>query len=197
MTMIIYKVTNKINSKSYIGCTRFTLEERKKKHLTDYKLNTFKHRKFYAALNKHGEDSFTWEVIDTAETKAEAIEREKYWIAFCNSCRHGYNANNGGSGTNGYIYSDETRMKMREAKLGIPKTDEHKKRMSESAMKIHQGERHGMSKLTSDNVYIIKKLLANKNMTQARIAEMYNVAQGTIASIKQGKTWKHVKIKTV
>ena len=175
----IYKVTNTINNKSYIGCTRFTLEERKKKHLTDYNLAAFKHRKFYAALNEYGEDSFTWEVIETASDKPEAIEREKYWIRFCNSCRHGYNANTGGSGTNGYTYSPEQLKVMSDKKLGL-----------------YAGSKSVLSKLNEHNVYIIKKLLSTGVMKQTEIANLYNVDSTTINAIKAGRTWRHVTIET-
>lgn len=179
MTMIIYKVTNTINGKSYIGCTRFTLDERRAKHLIDYKLERFKHRSFYAALNECGVEAFTWEVIDMASNKDEAIEREKYWIAFCNSCRHGYNMNTGGSGTNGYTYSPEQLKIMSDKKLGL-----------------YAGSKHGKSKLREDNVYIIKKLLSTGVMKQKEIADLYNVSQGAISAIHLGYSWKHVQIES-
>ena len=50
--MIIYKVTNKINGKVYIGKTKYTLNDRKSQHFSECKLyNT--HNKFHNALRKY------------------------------------------------------------------------------------------------------------------------------------------------
>ena len=49
--MIIYKVTNKINGKVYIGKTKYTLNDRKSQHFSECKLyNT--HNKFHNALRE-------------------------------------------------------------------------------------------------------------------------------------------------
>lgn len=77
--MIIYKATNKINGKVYIGQTEKDLEWRKNKHKQDSKrIDTY----FYRAINKYGWDNFEWEVIDnTAQNRKELNELEKYYIA--------------------------------------------------------------------------------------------------------------------
>lgn len=193
-TYTIYKATNTINDECYIGYTRLELDQRKAKHLIDYKLDTFKHRKFYAALNEYGEDTFIWEAIDTTSNKTDAINREKYWISYYDSCKRGYNANEGGAGTNGYTFSDETRMKMREAKLGVPKSDEHKKAMSKAAIGKHRGEKSGVSKLTDDKVREIKRLLATSSMSVNELGEMFNVHPSNISNIKCNRTWKHITL---
>ena len=59
--MLIYKATNIINNKSYIGLTTRTLQERKLEHLRHTKTeNTYFHR----AINEYGKDNFLWEIID-------------------------------------------------------------------------------------------------------------------------------------
>lgn len=55
--MIIYKVTNKINGKVYIGKTKYTLNDRKSQHFSECKLyNT--HNKFHNALRKYERRNF-------------------------------------------------------------------------------------------------------------------------------------------
>ena len=69
--MIVYKATNKINNKVYIGITTKTLEHRKSIHKKDSKTkNTY----FYKAIRKHGFDYIKWEVIDTALSIEELHE---------------------------------------------------------------------------------------------------------------------------
>ena len=63
----IYKITNKINGKIYIG----------------------------QAIKKYGKENFTIELIEQVE-KDKLDEREVYWISFYNSYQKGYNCTLGG-----------------------------------------------------------------------------------------------------
>jgi len=53
------------------------------------------------------------------------------------------------------------------------------------------GERHGLSKLTRNDVHQIREMLA-KGTSQRKIAARFNVRQGTISYIKSGETWGHL-----
>jgi group I intron endonuclease len=91
--MIIYKATNKINSKIYVGQTTKKIEERMKSHLK--KCKTI----FSKAINKHGFENFIFEIIDNATNKDELDEKEIYWIKELNSLTpNGYNISSGGQG---------------------------------------------------------------------------------------------------
>ncbi len=62
--MIIYKITNLVNNKIYIGQTIKTAEERLKQHIyaaTKHITNT--HLSY--AIRKYGQDNFKIEIIDT------------------------------------------------------------------------------------------------------------------------------------
>lgn len=101
MNGIIYKITNSINNKVYIGKTLETLEERWKQHKKDSM--RFLNRPLYRAMNKYGIENFTIEVIE--RPKIEILsERECYWIQYYNSFHFGYNATRGGDGTVLYDY---------------------------------------------------------------------------------------------
>lgn len=107
--MIIYKVTNKINGKVYIGKTKRSIETRWKQHVHDAR---GKHRcgKLQKAILEHGEKNFIVEQIDCAATNDEANDKEIYWIAFYNSTETGYNTSAGGrnSGANKKVVNVET-----------------------------------------------------------------------------------------
>lgn len=108
--MIIYKVTNIVNNKVYIGKTKRSLKERKREHLRDmHKCKYY----FYNALNKYGEENFIWEVIDKALTPKELNEKEKYWIDYYKSYddKFGYNSTLGGEATwfDNHKYTNEQR----------------------------------------------------------------------------------------
>ena len=101
MTGIIYKITNNINGKVYIGKTLETLETRWNQHQKDSK--RFPNRPLYRAINKYGIENFIIEIIEKPEIDILS-ERESYWIKYYNSYRSGYNATLGGDGRVLYDY---------------------------------------------------------------------------------------------
>jgi len=97
----IYKVTNTVNGKMYIGQTSRTIEERWKEHLSD----TFGHyTKFVSPLHrailKYGLDAFAVEQIEACGSSS-LDERERYWIKHYNTHENGYNADFGGRSNRG------------------------------------------------------------------------------------------------
>ena len=103
MTGIIYKHTNTINNKSYIGFTKNTLDFRLNEHINDARNNS--DRVFHKAIRKYGIDIFTSEILETLinTTKNIICDREIFWIAFYNThykTGFGYNMTDGGEGGN-------------------------------------------------------------------------------------------------
>lgn len=93
----IYKITNKINGKVYIGKTMFSIEERWKQHCRERIRNRCEKRPLYNAMNKYGVENF---IIEQIEECSEEIlsDREIYWINYFDSFKNGYNATCGGDG---------------------------------------------------------------------------------------------------
>lgn len=92
--MIVYKITDKINNKVYIGITTKSLEERFEGHLNRMRQGDKRH--LYCAMRKYGIENFSIEQIDSALTYEELLEKEKYYIKLFNSCEDGYNLTYGG-----------------------------------------------------------------------------------------------------
>ena len=93
----IYKITNLINQKIYIGKTQKSIEERWRRHWADSKRANISNRPLYKAFNKYGENNFTIEIIEECSLD-ELEEREIYWIEKLGSFKYGYNATTGGDG---------------------------------------------------------------------------------------------------
>ena len=91
----VYKITNKINGKIYIGQTYRSIEERFSEHKKDAFRDRSEKRPLYSAMRKYGVDSFYIELIEETENP---LEREKYWIEYFKSFKNGYNATIGGDG---------------------------------------------------------------------------------------------------
>lgn len=93
----IYKITNTINGKCYIGQSR-DIEARWAKHLSVYKSSP--EWELYRAFKKYGISAFSFEVIEEC-TIGELNEREIYWITHFDSFNSGYNMTLGGEVCNG------------------------------------------------------------------------------------------------
>ena len=148
--MIIYKATNTVNGKCYIGQTRHSLEYRKRVHLTKARQGVLTH--FYSAIRKYGERSFEWEIICSAKDKQTLNELETFYITKYDSIRNGYNMVDGGDNNIMDIESVKTKhdkvMQSAEVRAKIsnsmkryrevhPFTAEHRKKLSEKAKGNH------------------------------------------------------------
>ena len=87
----IYKITNKINGKIYIGqsnnCERRFKEHQQKGESSRIPLDV--------AIQKYGKDNFTYEIIEECDIE-KLNERESYWIQTLNAVENGYNCSEGG-----------------------------------------------------------------------------------------------------
>lgn len=82
--MWIYKITNKINNKAYIGQTIRPVHQRFNRHVNDA-YNKIKDTHFCRALCKYGKEAFIVEIIDHAFSIEELNKKEQYWIKFYNT----------------------------------------------------------------------------------------------------------------
>lgn len=111
----VYKHTNKINGKSYIGITSRKPEDRWGTNGYKYQSQKSKYLCFSKAIQKYGWDNFTHEILFTGLTKEDACKKEKELISFYNSkAPFGYNLTDGGEGTSGYEVSEEFKQRRSE-----------------------------------------------------------------------------------
>ena len=93
----IYKITNDINNKIYIGKTDFNIQKRWSEHCKDARQDRQEQRPLYNAIKKYGIEHFHIEEIEECSIEL-ASDREKYWIEYYGSFKYGYNATIGGDG---------------------------------------------------------------------------------------------------
>lgn len=103
MVGYIYKISNDINDKVYIGKTLDSLEARLKIHFKDCYNRKYEKRPLYNAMNKYGIWHFKIDLVEECDAKVLS-EREIYWINYYNSYYKGYNATFGGDGKQLYDY---------------------------------------------------------------------------------------------
>lgn len=135
---LIYKVTNLINGKIYVGKTVNSLAYRRRSHEAgSLRSDGFA---FSSAIIKYGKDSFNWQVIDTAVSIGCLNEKECRWIAYFKSHGpDGYNLTDGGEGVLGLRHSKSSRERIGNSLRGRerqPLSEEHKRKISEANKKF-------------------------------------------------------------
>ena len=134
-TGYIYKISNDINNKIYIGQTNQKILFRFRQHISEAKHKKVNNH-FHNAIFKYGKDHFMVESIETIEANSideltkQLDEKEIYWINQYDSFYNGYNSTIGGSGTRGLYgelnpfygkhHTKETLKKLSESHSGMP-----------------------------------------------------------------------------
>lgn len=135
----VYKATNRVNGKCYIGITSREIDCRWREHLSRSR-NNDRNSRLYAAMRKYGSEAFVVEVLDQSDTEESIRELERKYIASCDSYNNGYNCNLGGEGflkfpeeirrkisesQKGKVIPEAVREKMSKAKRGDSRCAEH------------------------------------------------------------------------
>jgi len=115
----IYKITNTINNKVYIGQT---VQDPHKRWLEHKRKMSNRHLK--SAFELYGKDAFKFEIIEECYSKEQLDEREKFHIAETKD--NNYNFRDGGSHG---LHSEETKKLM-----SRPMSEEHKEKIRQKAI---------------------------------------------------------------
>jgi len=140
----IYKATNKINGKSYIGFAK-RWPYRKTEHLNEsYRVNAVCYNThFHRAIRKHGWDNFDWEVLYQSSDGNHTLKvMEAHFISEYDTFENGYNQTKGGEGSLGRKHSEETKAKIREKRKQQVFTEETKKLWSEQRKGVPKSQSH-------------------------------------------------------
>ena len=172
MLGVVYKGTNKVNGKGYIGITRASVFTRIHQHK---RMSGSGRTTVGNAIKKYGWQSFIWEVLGTTEDLADLYDMERGFIASHNTFAcikggHGYNRTSGGGGLCGV--NDPWDEKQRRVALG----------RQPYIMRAHKTLRGsgGPVKLTAAKVLNIRK----DPRVNLAIAKEYGVSEGVISKIK-------------
>lgn len=147
----IYKITNLINQKAYIGQSN-DIERRFKEHQQKGETSRIP---LDIAIQKYGKDMFSYEVIEECDI-SQLNDKEEYWINYYHTKDNGYNCTNGGN-------------------------------------QQSLGENNGRSKLTIEEVQLIRKAYAN-HKKQRDIYELFSdkISFGYFQNLWQGRSWAHI-----
>lgn len=198
MKFIIYKITNMVNQKIYIGYTSKTFEQRFRRHCMDS--TRAKKGYFQRALCKYGVHNFSHEIIYESMDGKHIKDAEIYFINYFNSDKKhiGYNQHRGGGGgstTLGRKHSDATKQKIREAHLGSKRSEEIKQKLRGRRLTQEKkdaiGNFHRGKKLTDSHILLLKnrvvseetrRKLRNRKPSKETREKMSNSLKGRIVS---------------
>lgn len=110
----VYRITNRVNGKFYIGITRNAPEFRFRQHVNNARYKA-KYSRLAAAIIKYGKENFFVEILETHSSDEQVKLAE---IRLIKEARPHYNVTLGGDGTTGHTLSEEQRQKARERMLG-------------------------------------------------------------------------------
>jgi group I intron endonuclease len=185
MLCSIYKITNTINNKGYVGQTWKTIQKRFQEHKRPaYKGCIHLHN----ALNKYGRDNFTIELLTVCGTQDTADYWERYFITKYNSIDNGYNLRNGGHGDYNVLSK-----KLSATMKGRPSPLRGRPQPKELVLRRTRGQK-GRKKSPEQVAKLVAALTGRKqtpehiaNMKTAQAARAYKHSPETLAKMK-GKT---------
>jgi group I intron endonuclease len=162
--MIVYKTTNLINGKIYIGQD----SNADPKYFGSGNL-------LKKAFKKYGIESFKKEILEECTSKKDLNDKEKYWINFFNSTNKkiGYNISEGGTGGKLTIV-EWKKGKTYEEAYGEEKAKEIKNRLSEK----RKGKKRNFVNITPEDMG--KKISASLHALNIERTDEYkkNVSKG-------------------
>lgn len=135
---IIYKATNIVNGKCYIGQTVRTLDKRIYNHFYNAKKVKKEDendcRYFYRTLRKYGIKNFKWEMLKECNSREMLNLMETFMIMVHKShhTENGYNMNFGGDGQSGFKHTIKTKNKIKKSLDKINFKETRKKSFTEN-----------------------------------------------------------------
>jgi group I intron endonuclease len=171
---VIYKITNIVNGKFYIGKTK-NIKKRWKGHLS---MVGKKRHPLYDSILYYGKDNFIIEIVDKADSLL-IDDLEKEWIKKTNAIELGYNITEGGTGGDTFTNLTEEQKEIRRKNYSIASKISNQKNIGlhrQNTKKLWENdeyrykvtnklkERYKNQEFKQQRIEIMKKTLSNPDM---------------------------------
>jgi group I intron endonuclease len=142
----IYLIKNITNNKVYIGSAA-NISKRWSKHKKDLEKGKHHSCLLQRAWDKYGEEKFKFEIIEEVSNSEHLLSYEQVYLDYYKSYEkdRGYNICKTADSPYGIKRSEETKNKISGARIGRKLSEEHKKKLSESAKNMSEETRKKMS----------------------------------------------------
>lgn len=186
---VIYKITNTINNKFYIGSTQ-NLIKRYYTHLNHIRTNKSTCIALIAAVKKYKEENFKFEIIKECSVE-NLLQEEQHYI---NTLNPEYNIAKIAGSNLGIKRSKEVKQKKSASQKNNWENSNYRKKHLELLSKNwKKGETHKMAKLSESCVKEIK-LKIKEGLLPKQISDLLKVSYYSVKDIQRNKSWKHVEI---
>lgn len=190
----IYKITNSVNGKFYIGSAT-SVARRWQKHRWCLERGIHENQKLQHAWNKYGAISFKCEVIELVSDPDDLINREQYWIDFLNPIENGYNIAPTAGNTLGYKHSESSKRKLSILHKGKVLPDWHREKL----LQANTGRKHTLEareKISAANKGKVRSkehCLRMSAMNKGRVISAEWAANISAANKGKKKTAEHIE----
>ena len=150
----IYKITNFVNNKVYIGQT-INLRTRSSQHFSALKQNKHQNKHLQCSFNKHGIENFKYEIIEFCEPE-KLNELEIFYIKKYNATNRNYGYNRENGGVLNRTLSEEARkemsLRLKGKYAGEKNPNYGKHRSTETKQKISEALSHDIEPAIKDYI---------------------------------------------
>lgn len=187
--MIIYKVTNKLNGKIYIGQTIQSLKRRFANHACQGHC-------LYSAIKKYSKENFKIQLLARCNSREEMNHRESYYIKLFNTLApNGYNLTSGGPLGASHVY---TKRKLSVSHRGIALGRKHSEETKKKIALGNTGKKFSPERTSNISKSLKGKIspLRGRKHTEETKQKMSAIHRGQIAwnkGIKTGIPAAHCK----
>lgn len=186
---VVYKITNLVIGKIYIGQTTKTPPEKRLKHHFYDAMNRKSKCYIHRSMWKYGIQNFIFEIVCYAFNDDALNEMEKHFIKLykSNNPEFGYNLTEGGGGVSGYRHTEDSKQKGGLTHKNIPLSEEHKQKLSKAHTKCAVGQ----YTLSGEFITIFPSIRAAEHVTGIANSSICDGCKGKRKSAG-GFMWRYV-----
>lgn len=206
----VYKITNTINKKIYVGSATSTkdgFKDRIRTHIRLLRNNAHYNKHLQSSWNKYGENAFEFEIVEVIAGKDNILKREQYFIdLFKTTDRNvGYNKSPVAGNQLGFKHSDESKRKMSESAkrnskqtsarmklfmIGKKPSEEAKRKTSETLKGIKRDDnfKRKMREIATG------RKMSDESKEKMRLAKLGTISKKRLKVIQLGKDGNLIKI---
>jgi group I intron endonuclease len=202
---VIYKISNKINNKIYIGQAK-NITKRLYQYKYYFKTNIFTNKHLTSAIKKFGLENFEFSILEYVEEN-NLSEREIYWISHFDSSNNekGYNKTLGGDGLKatpeiklkisisltGKKHTEERNLNQSLSQLNNKHTQESKDKLSKTNIErfknIEAREKQGIKLRKPVIQYSLQGDFIKEWISTREVEKILKIDRGTISKCCNGK----------